>query len=104
MMRAAARPQAGRPSRWSDRRGFCRTGRPPRMRAARAAFWHDGGGDMAGNPYRRALIVGAGPGIGASVARALAQEGLAVAVAARRPDRLQGLASEIGAKSFAVDA
>jgi NAD(P)-dependent dehydrogenase (short-subunit alcohol dehydrogenase family) len=55
-------------------------------------------------PYRSALIVGTGPGISASVARALAAAGLEVAVAARNPARLQPLAAEIGAATFAVDA
>jgi NAD(P)-dependent dehydrogenase (short-subunit alcohol dehydrogenase family) len=59
---------------------------------------------MSSIEYRRALIVGAGPGIGASVAKALAKEGLAVAVAARHPERLEGLLDEIGAKGFAADA
>jgi NAD(P)-dependent dehydrogenase (short-subunit alcohol dehydrogenase family) len=55
-------------------------------------------------PYRSALIVGAGPGISASVARALSAAGLKVAVAARKAEKLQPLAAEIGADAFAVDA
>lgn len=55
-------------------------------------------------PYASALIVGAGPGISASVARALRQHGLKVALAARDPRKLAGLATEIGASTFAADA
>jgi NAD(P)-dependent dehydrogenase (short-subunit alcohol dehydrogenase family) len=55
-------------------------------------------------PYKTALIVGAGPGISASVARALAAEGVKVGLAARDPGKLAGLAAEIGAETFAVNA
>jgi NAD(P)-dependent dehydrogenase (short-subunit alcohol dehydrogenase family) len=55
-------------------------------------------------PYGVALIVGAGPGISASVARGLAAAGLKVGVAARNIDKLAPLAEEIGAERFAVDA
>jgi NAD(P)-dependent dehydrogenase (short-subunit alcohol dehydrogenase family) len=55
-------------------------------------------------PYKTALIVGTGPGIGASVARALAAAGLKVAVAARNPDRLATLATDIGGIALPVDA
>lgn len=44
---------------------------------------------------RVALITGASSGIGAATARKLAQEGLTVALAARRADRLQALADDI---------
>ena len=59
---------------------------------------------MTDLPYRSALIVGAGPGISASVARALAAEGLKIGLAARDVGKLKPLAEEIGAKSFALDA
>jgi NAD(P)-dependent dehydrogenase (short-subunit alcohol dehydrogenase family) len=59
---------------------------------------------MTRPPYRTALIVGAGPGIGASVARALAAEGLRVGLAARDPAKLRPLAEEVGASAFVVDA
>jgi NAD(P)-dependent dehydrogenase (short-subunit alcohol dehydrogenase family) len=55
-------------------------------------------------PYRTALIVGAGAGISASVARGLTAAGLKVGVAARDIDKLAQLAGEIGAERFAVDA
>jgi NAD(P)-dependent dehydrogenase (short-subunit alcohol dehydrogenase family) len=59
---------------------------------------------MVAIPYHTALIVGAGPGISASVARGLAAEGLKVGLAARDIDKLAPLAGEIGAERFAVDA
>ncbi|MBU2532967.1 MAG: SDR family NAD(P)-dependent oxidoreductase [Alphaproteobacteria bacterium] len=51
-----------------------------------------------------ALIVGAGSGISASFARVLHREGYNVALAARSPTKLSGLAQEIGATTFACDA
>jgi NAD(P)-dependent dehydrogenase (short-subunit alcohol dehydrogenase family) len=54
--------------------------------------------------YKSALIVGAGAGLSASLARALAKEGIAVGLAARSIDDLAGLAGEIGARTFACDA
>ena len=53
---------------------------------------------------RHALIVGAGAGISASFARALAREGYAVALAARRAGKLDALCAEIGATAHACDA
>ena len=55
-------------------------------------------------PYRTALIVGAGPGISASVARRLAGAGLKVGLASRDIDKLAALAEETGAARYAVDA
>jgi NADP-dependent 3-hydroxy acid dehydrogenase YdfG len=43
-----------------------------------------------------ALVTGASSGIGEATARQLARDGATVAVAARRVDRLEGLAKEIG--------
>lgn len=54
--------------------------------------------------YKSALIVGAGSGLSASLARLFANEGLTVSLAARTPDDLAGLARETGAKTFACDA
>jgi NAD(P)-dependent dehydrogenase (short-subunit alcohol dehydrogenase family) len=51
-----------------------------------------------------AVIVGVGPGLGAALARRFAQGGLAVAIAARNPDKLAPLAREIGGRAYACDA
>jgi NAD(P)-dependent dehydrogenase (short-subunit alcohol dehydrogenase family) len=54
--------------------------------------------------YETALIVGAGSGLSASLARLFAGEGLRVALAARNADKLAPLCAETGAKAFACDA
>ena len=54
--------------------------------------------------YKRALIVGAGNGLSASIARLFAREGMAVGLAARKLDKLEGLKSLIGASAYACDA
>ena len=54
--------------------------------------------------YATALIVGAGQGLSASLARTFARSGLAVALAARDPDKLQALCAETGARAYACDA
>jgi NAD(P)-dependent dehydrogenase (short-subunit alcohol dehydrogenase family) len=54
--------------------------------------------------YERALIVGAGSGLSASLARLFAREGLKVALAARNSEKLAPLCAETGAKAFACDA
>src|SRR5258708_13432157 len=54
--------------------------------------------------YENALIVGAGSGLSASLARLLAGEGLRVALAARNSEKLAPLCAETGAKAFACDA
>ena len=54
--------------------------------------------------YRTALIVGAGRGLSASLARLFASEGLQVALAARDSEKLAPLCTETGAKAFACDA
>lgn len=59
---------------------------------------------MSGLRPASALIVGAGSGISAAVARALAREGVRVGLAARDTGKLAGLAGEIGAACFAADA
>lgn len=55
-------------------------------------------------PCRVALIVGAGPGISASLARQLAAAGCRVALAARDTAKLAALVAETGAAAFAADA
>jgi NAD(P)-dependent dehydrogenase (short-subunit alcohol dehydrogenase family) len=55
-------------------------------------------------PYKSALIVGVGDGLSASLARALAREGVAIALAARRTDKLAALAAETRASVHASDA
>jgi len=59
---------------------------------------------MAAPLYSTALIVGAGSGLSASLARLFAREGLRVALAARKIDKLSDLSRETGAKAFACDA
>ena len=51
-----------------------------------------------------ALIVGAGPGLSASLARLCAREGMRVALAARNVGKLSALAEETGASALACDA
>ncbi|MFN8723367.1 MAG: SDR family NAD(P)-dependent oxidoreductase [Rhodospirillales bacterium] len=53
--------------------------------------------------YRTALIVGAGPGLGAALARRFAKEGLQVGVCARDVARLSALATETRGVAFAAD-
>jgi NAD(P)-dependent dehydrogenase (short-subunit alcohol dehydrogenase family) len=59
---------------------------------------------MAQPSYQSALIVGAGRGLSASLARLFAREGMRVAVAARDAGKLEPLCAETGAKAFACDA
>jgi len=54
--------------------------------------------------YTSALIVGAGSGLSASLARLFAKTGMNVALAARSVDKLGALAQETGAKTYACDA
>jgi len=51
-----------------------------------------------------ALVIGAGDGISASFARALARDGFKVGLVARRADRLAALRDEIGGEVFGCDA
>ena len=53
---------------------------------------------------RTALIVGAGAGLSASLARRFAREGIDVALAARSTDKLADLSAEIRARAYACDA
>ena len=60
---------------------------------------------MLTTPYRSALIVGAGPGLGASLARAFTRDaGMRVVVAARQRAKLDAIVRETGAAAFACDA
>ena len=51
-----------------------------------------------------AMIVGAGPGLSASLARRCAREGMRIVLAARDTEKLRSLAEDIGARSYACDA
>lgn len=59
---------------------------------------------MAAERFNTALIVGAGSGLSASLARALVGEGIKVALAARSTADLGDLAKATGAQVFACDA
>jgi len=54
--------------------------------------------------YRFALIVGAGTGLSASLARTFAGAGMQIALAARNADKLAPLAEETGGRTFRCDA
>jgi len=54
--------------------------------------------------YRFALIVGAGTGLSASLARTFAGAGMHIALAARNADKLAPLAEETGGRTFRCDA
>jgi NAD(P)-dependent dehydrogenase (short-subunit alcohol dehydrogenase family) len=54
--------------------------------------------------YKIALIVGVGEGLSASLARLFAREGIRVALAARKIEKLGALCTETGARAFACNA
>ena len=54
--------------------------------------------------YKTALIVGAGEGLSASLARLFAREKIAVALAARKIEKLGSLCGQTGARAYACDA
>src|SRR5689334_10768332 len=54
--------------------------------------------------YEKALIVGAGSGLSASLARLFAGEGMRVSLAARNSQKLAPLCAETGAKGFTCNA
>jgi NAD(P)-dependent dehydrogenase (short-subunit alcohol dehydrogenase family) len=54
--------------------------------------------------FNTALIVGAGSGLSAALARALSKDGIKVALAARSTGDLDSLVKETGARAFACDA
>jgi len=58
---------------------------------------------MTSLSYKNALIVGAGNGLSASLARRLARAGVRVALAARNTEKLADLSAAIGAQAFACD-
>jgi NAD(P)-dependent dehydrogenase (short-subunit alcohol dehydrogenase family) len=56
-------------------------------------------------PYRSALIVGAGTGLGASLARVFSRDGgMQVLMAARQPESLQSVCNELDARALRCDA
>jgi NAD(P)-dependent dehydrogenase (short-subunit alcohol dehydrogenase family) len=59
---------------------------------------------MATPTYKTALIVGAGAGLSASLARLFARENIRVALAARKIEKLGEICTNTGAKAFACDA
>src|SRR5436190_3680513 len=54
--------------------------------------------------YNNALIVGAGEGLSASLARLFARQGVRIALAARGIEKLGALCAETGARAFTCDA
>jgi NADP-dependent 3-hydroxy acid dehydrogenase YdfG len=54
--------------------------------------------------YKTALIVGAGEGLSASLARLFARQGIRVALAARSVEKLGALCTETGARAYACNA
>src|SRR6516225_6557392 len=54
--------------------------------------------------YKIALIVGAGEGLSASLARLLSKQGIRVALAARKIEKLGALCSETGGRAYACNA
>ncbi|NQW01058.1 MAG: SDR family NAD(P)-dependent oxidoreductase [Rhodospirillales bacterium] len=51
----------------------------------------------------KALIIGAGEGLSASIARLFASEGMQIGLAARNVEKLHGLAAETHARTYACD-
>src|SRR5690242_15392418 len=68
--------------------------------------WYHMDGSRSGrcDMAESALIVGAGSGLSAALARLLAKAGMRVALAARRTDKLAALAAETGASTHRCDA
>src|ERR1035437_5745163 len=55
-------------------------------------------------PERAAIVTGGSSGIGLEIARVLGQEGYAITLAARRPDKLQAAAAQLSGEGFEVIA
>jgi NAD(P)-dependent dehydrogenase (short-subunit alcohol dehydrogenase family) len=58
---------------------------------------------MSQPSFKTALIVGAGPGLSAALARRFARSGMRVALASRNPGRLAALCAEVGARAYGCD-
>jgi NAD(P)-dependent dehydrogenase (short-subunit alcohol dehydrogenase family) len=59
---------------------------------------------MKHQDFQRALIVGAGHGLSAALARLFTRSGMQVALASRTPHKLEALCAQTGARAFACDA
>src|SRR6202040_2685302 len=83
--------------RWTDKGG------PVPTSDAAPTCSNDEGTTMTPS-YHTALIVGAGSGLSASLARLFAREGMRVGLAARDAGKLAPIAAETGADTFTCDA
>src|ERR1700676_658428 len=93
-----------RPPRPRPRRNFRYKATPKRLRPEPRPSPTDQGNPMETPKYKTALIVGAGEGLSASLARLFARERIGLALAARRIEKLGALCTETGARAFACNA